>query len=472
MSLSRRRFGTLVAALSGVSLTGGCLGRSHELEIRFEANDVAATTATGRLHTVSAAPTVALQWGEARPVSADFALFVKGPGGVLWTPVGTTTRAIDGSGNETVVSLPRFDLFDRDAQTALPSASSFDVETERGRATRTGRVLLHVALRGAEGHVLAESDAREQFDVTVLYDPSANPSSNRARTENAGVRSDAASANIEATPMDEDVSDPKPIQQLSFDDDPQFGGVFDRRPDWSYADLQPKKHLELVSGDRAHRGRSLRVALDEGNHKGCIADFQFSDTVGRSLERVHARYYVRFSEGFEVVEAGGKLPGFGGKYGCGSGGDGPCDGTDGWSARGGFDRPERHGFDTDEGKVQLAYYLYHADMEDRHGNKDPWVLNNNAGAVERERWYRLDCYVEMNTPGKNDGVLRGWVDGTVAYDRTDLKFRAEGYGDIKVKSWLHEVYYGGGWPSPRDQAVFIDGVEIYDQPLLDSEKTA
>ncbi|WP_143095508.1 polysaccharide lyase [Halopelagius inordinatus] len=370
-----------------------------------------------------------------------------------------------------VVSQSRFDLFDRETQTSLPSASSFDVEPKRGRATKTGRILLHAALHDAEGNVLAENDASASFDVTVTRDPSVKSSSNRTQTENAGVESDAVSANLRAVPMNEgvSVSGLTPIQRLSFDDQPKFGGAFDPQSNWSYADLQPKEHLELVSDDRAHRGQSLRVALDEGNHKGCIADFQFSDTVGHSLERAHARYYVRFSDEFEVIEAGGKLPGFGGKYGCGSGGDGPCDGTDGWSARGGFDRPERHGFDEDEGKIQLAYYLYHADMEDKYGNKDPWGVNDNAGAIERGKWYRLDCYVEMNTPGKNDGILRGWVDGTLAYDRTELKFRAEGYENIGVKSWLHEVYYGGGWPSPRDQAVFIDGVEMFDRPLLDAE---
>lgn len=96
-------------------------------------------------------------------------------------------------------------------------------------------------------------------------------------------------------------------------------------------------------------------------------------------------------------------------------------------------------------------------MGDRYRNKDPWGLNDNAGAVERGRWYCMDCYVEMNTPGKNDDILRRWVDGMLAYDRTNLKFRAEGYEDIKIKSWSHEVHYGG-WPSPQDQALFLNEV--------------
>jgi hypothetical protein len=41
-----------------------------------------------------------------------------------------------------------------------------------------------------------------------------------------------------------------------------------------------------------------------------------------------------------------------------------------------------------------------------------WVWNRDGFAgLENNRWYCLEQHARLNTPGKNDGLLRGWVDG-------------------------------------------------------------
>lgn len=53
----------------------------------------------------------------------------------------------------------------------------------------------------------------------------------------------------------------------------------------------------------------------------------------------------------------------------------------------------------------------------------------------------------MNTPGKNDGVLRGWIDGTLAFEKTDVRMRD--VPDLKIETIWMNVYYGGTEPAPE-----------------------
>ena len=64
----------------------------------------------------------------------------------------------------------------------------------------------------------------------------------------------------------------------------------------------------------------------------------------------------------------------------------------------------------------------------------------------------------MNTPGQNDGILRGWIDGKPAFEKTDVRFRD--VEDLKIEVvWLN-VYQGGTKPARAAQTVYIDDVAI------------
>lgn len=49
----------------------------------------------------------------------------------------------------------------------------------------------------------------------------------------------------------------------------------------------------------------------------------------------------------------------------------------------------------------------------------------------------------MNTPGKHDGILRGWVDSKLVFEKNDIRMRD--INSLKIETvWIH-VYYGGTW---------------------------
>lgn len=214
-----------------------------------------------------------------------------------------------------------------------------------------------------------------------------------------------------------------------------------------------------IETDDAFGGSShLRVAVDAGGHYGTSFGYDFEDMGMAPPPEMYFRYTVRLGPTWTTEGGGGgKLPGFGATHDTAGWGGRVSDGTNGWSARMLFWQPAS-GRDT--GATRIGYYAYHADMENMWG--DNWYWSGGPigaeGALEIGRWYQIECYVRTNTPGMNDGVLRGWVDGAMVYEKSDVKFR-----DVErlhlERVWF-DLYYGGSWTVPRDMYVDFDNVVI------------
>lgn len=236
--------------------------------------------------------------------------------------------------------------------------------------------------------------------------------------------------------------------------------------DWyaTWGERQPDAHAVTVGRDDALRfeplrGKALRIRVDEGGHYGASLTYHFRKQTGAEPEAIHFRYYLRFADDWDP-ERGGKLPGISGTYGRAGWGGRPVNGRDGWSARGLF-------LGRKDGLTPIGYYCYHADMKGRYGANWVWE-RDRLGHLANNRWYCIEQQARMNTPGRNDGVLRGWVDGRVAFEKTDVRLRD--VPDLRVEAvWLN-VYHGGTWPATSTDTLYIDEVAIgrqYIGPLAD-----
>ncbi len=197
-------------------------------------------------------------------------------------------------------------------------------------------------------------------------------------------------------------------------------------------------------------GKALQASVPEGQHTGLNMLYRFMEKTGEEPEEIYFRYYVRFGDGWSP-SSDGKLPGIAGTYGKGGWGGRPSDGTNGWSARGLFHR-------TVDDRVPVGNYVYHTDIPNSvYGQHFVWEINDR-GYLEKNRWYCVEMYIKLNTPKKNDGILRGWIDGDPAYERTNLRFRDT--PDLKIETiWLN-LYHGGSPAAPSDQVMFIDNIVI------------
>lgn len=229
-------------------------------------------------------------------------------------------------------------------------------------------------------------------------------------------------------------------------------------------DYEPERSRDQLTDSPARNGSALEVPIPEGNHRGMRMRFWLEDEFDGEPDAASATYWLYVPSDFEFAgshSGGGKLPGFQGTYGnCGGGDLGPCDGTQGWSARMSFVRPKAAYLDTDFG---LAHYVYHGEMHGEAMYPYGTYLRWSRG-LEFDDWHRVDQFVRMNTPGEHDGVLRGWVDGELALDRDGMLFRGADAENIRIQEFVNTVYFGGQWASPADNAMYFDDLEIRTGP--------
>jgi hypothetical protein len=96
-------------------------------------------------------------------------------------------------------------------------------------------------------------------------------------------------------------------------------------------------------------------------------------------------------------------------------------------------------------------------LSDDYG--DIWIWQNSyRGYLENNRWYCVEQYIKLNTPGWKDGLFRAWVDGRPAFERLDIRFRNT--DKLKIEQVWMNVYHGGTIPSPYDQHLYLDNMVI------------
>jgi len=214
------------------------------------------------------------------------------------------------------------------------------------------------------------------------------------------------------------------------------------------------ERVEVISSDSSRKfeplaGKAMRIKVDSGGHYGASIMYRFKGQIDQQPEEIYFRYYLRLADDWNPA-GGGKFPGISGTYGRAGWGGRPSDGRNGWSARGLFKRQN-------DGKTPVGYYCYHADMKGRYGSNWTWD-EEKRGYLQNNRWYCIEQYAKMNTPGKNDGILRGWVDGQPAFEKTDVRMRD--VDTLRIEAvWLN-VYLGGSWVAKSDHHLYIDNVVI------------
>ncbi|MCP5536358.1 MAG: hypothetical protein H7A51_09015 [Akkermansiaceae bacterium] len=205
------------------------------------------------------------------------------------------------------------------------------------------------------------------------------------------------------------------------------------------------RNCSLVS--QAHHGKqALRIRIEKGGHLGSSLDYTFKKTLGKEPEKIYFRYYLYLGENWNYT---GKMPGFGGTYNKAGWGGRPSDGTKGWSARG-----SGHSVGN---RFQMSSYCYHADMKGQYGDSWKW----SGPLLEKGRWYCIEQYCQMNTPGKKDGILRAWVDGKQVFAKSDIRMRHN--PSLKIEKIWFNIYYGGKATAPTECFIYLDDIAISNQ---------
>lgn len=246
-------------------------------------------------------------------------------------------------------------------------------------------------------------------------------------------------------------------------------------------DPADSSYVPLANGIQA-----FKMTVPKGTYGGSYGRWLFWSNLGYEPEEVYMRTYARMGGNFDSMA--GKFPfGFDGTYAeyadwrrnpatgrmltrpdapdyAGNGGA-TSNGTNGWSARGGYAAQDCDPGSTclpysdtminpflKAGYRKLDYYVYWADQPDLKGSVFLWD-KGALGLIPKNKWFAVDQYTKLNTvnadgTGNKDGILRVWIDGRLAYENTQFRVRnwpgnKEGAKNIKISSvWLD--FFNGG----------------------------
>ncbi len=123
--------------------------------------------------------------------------------------------------------------------------------------------------------------------------------------------------------------------------------------------------------------------------------------------------------GFAAAVTGGPGTGIGGQGGGGSGG------SLAWS-----NRMLLHRRGTSFQELALGWEMYHDASTNAPFGQTIWWGNNGANsgsptaeaALNDGQWNKIKQYIKLNTPGQNDGEVRGWVNGSLQSIVTNIGF--------------------------------------------------
>ncbi|MDP2560343.1 polysaccharide lyase [Psychrobium sp. 1_MG-2023] len=182
--------------------------------------------------------------------------------------------------------------------------------------------------------------------------------------------------------------------------------------------------------------------------------YKFKQLLGYEPEQMYFRYYLRLGDKWQPRD-GGKLPGFAGTYNKGGWGGRKSNGFNGWSTRGAYGLPASAN-SSFSGATPIGNYVYQAKSDGNYGYVDFW--HGTAPKLERNKWYCIEQFVKLNTVGKADGVIRAWVNGVEAFNKTDYEFRKT--QQLKIESVWMNFYHGGTTKPNKTYRVYIDNIVI------------
>lgn len=233
--------------------------------------------------------------------------------------------------------------------------------------------------------------------------------------------------------------------------------------EWGIAWSALENH-EVTSDSVLFGGYAARVTYPEGivsSEGGAQYRMAFDqlETPVATGEEMYVRYYIRFDDDIDFV-LGGKLPGLiGGE--ANTGGDAP-DGFDGWSARIMW-----------RANGRIVQYVYHPDQEGEYGEDMDWNVGGGSRYFIPGQWHCVETYIKMNTvngegesAAVHDGIVRSWLDGELALDRTDVRFRYT--NDFAIDGFYFSTFFGGSteeWAPVKDEHAMFDNFVIHNERI-------
>jgi hypothetical protein len=204
--------------------------------------------------------------------------------------------------------------------------------------------------------------------------------------------------------------------------------------------------------------RSLQATIPRGDNLGLDLRYDLQQTPGKpDRSEAYFRYYLRLGPEWAESPDSGKLPGFAGTYNRAAWGGRGWHGMQGWSARGSFTKAMAPDHPLHR-LLPLASYVYHSKSASGYGEVFVWGGSKGAAFITPNRWVCVEQHIKLNTPGREDGVLRAWVDGKPVFAKSNFRFRDT--PQVGIENVWFDLYMGGQQPALKDMNINIAQVVV------------
>lgn len=224
--------------------------------------------------------------------------------------------------------------------------------------------------------------------------------------------------------------------------------------DWNFPGWANKAN-GLGSIVEYNNNKFLKESFPKNKFGLKYAGVQWQAPLDKGYEELYLSYRVKFSKGFVNRKYHGKLPGLSG--GKSNGGGSLPNGKDGWSARYMF-----HG-------TSINFYLYHPEIYKDAGDANAIKGKKYYGrgeyldpgyTLKTEVWYTVTQRVVMNTIGKADGLVEGYIDGKLCAVQTGIRFRD--ISSLSIDKISFSNFFGGSGIAPMDnEHISFDDFYVY-----------
>lgn len=221
----------------------------------------------------------------------------------------------------------------------------------------------------------------------------------------------------------------------------------------NWSNLDRRSLIEQARAPQQPDNIALKVEFNPSQNTALNLVLLLESILPKEPEALYFQYDLFLTNNWLATKGGGKFPGLAGTYNKAGWGGRSADGTNGWSARGQFGDTIKSD-DKFNNSTPLGFYAYYPDNGQNHGAAMYWNTGNNP--LKPGKWYQITQYVKLNTPGKQDGVLRAWVDQQQVFERTDIRFRDT--RDLKIERLWLNFYHGGTAKPVQLMELYIDNV--------------
>ncbi|MBN1187090.1 MAG: hypothetical protein JXB49_32730, partial [Bacteroidales bacterium] len=215
--------------------------------------------------------------------------------------------------------------------------------------------------------------------------------------------------------------------------------------DWnlhSSSELHDKEIIDIIVDSDPIRNKVMRGYYAVGTAGPDQHGFLWYSPIAKPCNELYFSYDIKFKPGFQWV-LGGKIPGI-------TGGTVSSDHLP--TKESGFS--VRHMWKEDGA---LVFYVYHQDQTINYGST--WYYKDIN--LESGVWYNLTLRVVLNTfsngTPKSNGILEGFIDGKLIFQKTDLNYRA--LESISIDNMYISSFFGGSvedWAATRDEWIDTD----------------